>query len=477
MNESPRQPTASFSVGSGEYRHELDEDYNEDDDDDGIVIGGFRRVNSDEPLDYPDSIGGQDFENVIGNEIGTLENLIVQPTITAQPRPQYKIIHDWLFGSVLGEGSYAKVKEVLHTQTLERAAVKIIKKRRLRKIPNGEANVKSELDLLRRLKHKNVIHLIDFHYNPEKEKIYIFMEHCVITLQDLLDSANQKRLPTHQAHRYFTQLIDGLEYLHDSRVIHKDIKPGNLLLSREQILKISDFGVAEETDRFSNSDTCYQSTGTPRFQPPEIAAGLNSFKGSAVDIWAAAVTLFNCITGKYPFNGENIYKLYEIIEICELIIPSMAELTSDLETLLRGMLLKDFNARFTLSQIRDSVWVKRRHPAICPDHFANVARIKREMNPCSTTCYNALCHLHNQPGLEKEEENLPTLDILETIDRLSFADPSSIDVHYSEPSLIPPHGQKLPETQSEAGDRRSRLPSLRLTRRGNSFLRTLKKMF
>ena len=141
-----------------------------------------------------------------------------------------------------------------------------------------------------------------------------------------------------------------MEYLHDSRVIHKDIKPGNLLLSREQILKISDFGVAEETDRFSNSDTCYQSTGTPRFQPPEIAAGLNSFKGkdqefmdningphlgSAVDIWAAAVTLFNCITGKYPFNGENIYKLYEIIEKCELIIPSMAELTSDLETLLR----------------------------------------------------------------------------------------------------------------------------------------------
>ena len=66
-----------------------------------------------------------------------------------------------------------KVKEVLHIETLQRAAVKIIKKRRLRKIINGEANVKSELQLLRRLKHTNVIHLIDFHYNPEKEKIYI----------------------------------------------------------------------------------------------------------------------------------------------------------------------------------------------------------------------------------------------------------------------------------------------------------------
>ena len=93
--------------------------------------------------------------------------------------PLPKVVKGWLFGSVLGEGSYAKVKEVLHVDTLQRAAVKIIKKRRLRKIINGEANVKSELQLLRRLKHKNVIHLIDFHYNPEKEKIYI----CKLIIQ------------------------------------------------------------------------------------------------------------------------------------------------------------------------------------------------------------------------------------------------------------------------------------------------------
>lgn len=57
-------------------------------------------------------------------------------------RQKYKVIKNWLFGCVLGEGSYAKVKEVLHVHTLQRAAVKIIKKRRLRKIPNGENNVK-----------------------------------------------------------------------------------------------------------------------------------------------------------------------------------------------------------------------------------------------------------------------------------------------------------------------------------------------
>lgn len=61
----------------------------------------------------------------------------------------------------------------------------------------------------------------------------------------MLDSAPQKRLPLFQAHRYFTQLVTGLEYLHGQRVIHKDIKPGNLLLTLDHSLKISDFGVAE----------------------------------------------------------------------------------------------------------------------------------------------------------------------------------------------------------------------------------------
>lgn len=61
----------------------------------------------------------------------------------------------------------------------------------------------------------------------------------------MIDSVPQKKLPLFQAHRYFVQLLDGLEYLHGQGVIHKDIKPGNLLLTLDHSLKISDFGVAE----------------------------------------------------------------------------------------------------------------------------------------------------------------------------------------------------------------------------------------
>ena len=71
------------------------------------------------------------------------------------------------------------------------------------------------------------------------------MEYCVCGMQEMLDSVPEKRFPVCQAHGYFRQLIDGLEYLHSQGIVHKDIKPGNLLLTTNGTLKISDLGVAE----------------------------------------------------------------------------------------------------------------------------------------------------------------------------------------------------------------------------------------
>lgn len=116
-----------------------------------------------------------------------------------------------------------------------------------------------------------------------------YSEH--ILFQEILDHAPQKKLPLFQAHKYFQQLIDGLEYLHGRGVIHKDIKPGNLLLTLDHTLKISDFGVAEQLDSFASDDTCTTGQGSPAFQPPEIANGHESFSGFKVDIWSSGVTL------------------------------------------------------------------------------------------------------------------------------------------------------------------------------------------
>lgn len=185
------------------------------------------------------------------------------------------------------------------------------------------------------------------------------MEYCVCGMQEMLDSVPEKRFPVFQAHGYFCQLIDGLEYLHSQGIVHKDIKPGNLLLTTNGTLKISDLGVAEALHPFAEDDTCRTSQGSPAFQPPEIANGLDTFSGFKVDIWSAGVTLYNITTGLYPFEGDNIYKLFENIGKGDYTIPE--DCGPPLSDLLRGMLEYDPAKRFSIQQIRQHNWFRKKH--------------------------------------------------------------------------------------------------------------------
>jgi len=81
------------------------------------------------------------------------------------------------------------------------SAVKILKTRKLRRIPNGEQNVEREIKLLKRLSHPNVIKLIEVIYNDEKQKMYLILDYCLGGLQSMLEIAPEKKFPIWQAHR------------------------------------------------------------------------------------------------------------------------------------------------------------------------------------------------------------------------------------------------------------------------------------
>ena len=132
-------------------------------------------------------------------------------------------------------------------------------------------------------------------------------------------------------------------------IIHKDIKADNLLLTTDGTVKIADLGVAEQLDRFAEEDTCHTSQGSPAVQSPEIANGCDTFHGYKLDIWSSGVTLFNITTGKYPFEGDTIYKLFNAIGNCEVLWPVNIEV--QLLSLLKGMLHKDPECRFTLEEV------------------------------------------------------------------------------------------------------------------------------
>ena len=110
--------------------------------------------------------------------------------------------------------------------------------------------------------------------------------------------------------RYFKQLVAGMRHCHARSIVHRDLKPANFLILPDHTLKITDFGVAEELDPFSQYDYCWTSAGSPAFQAPELArpsnygttSSLNAlstgeekkdgcFSGTKVDVWAAGVCL------------------------------------------------------------------------------------------------------------------------------------------------------------------------------------------
>lgn len=103
---------------------------------------------------------------------------------TKQKSP--KIVGQYILGETIGQGSYGKVKEAINLVTLKRVAIKIMRTRRLRKIPRGEENVKKEISLLKKLKHENIVELFEVLFDDEKGKMYIVLEYCQTSLEDLL---------------------------------------------------------------------------------------------------------------------------------------------------------------------------------------------------------------------------------------------------------------------------------------------------
>uniref|UniRef100_A0A183EAT2 non-specific serine/threonine protein kinase n=1 Tax=Gongylonema pulchrum TaxID=637853 RepID=A0A183EAT2_9BILA len=130
-----------------------------------------------------------------------------------------------------------------------------------------------------------------------------------------------------------------------------------LLVTLDGTLKISDFGVAEMLDMFQADDWCTIVQGTPKFQPPEIVSGTSEhYRGRKVDIWACGVTLYNLVSGEYPFEGDVIMRLFDNIANQPLRMPRGVQLSKPLEYLLGAMLKKDPEKRMNMHDIRRCEW-------------------------------------------------------------------------------------------------------------------------
>ena len=326
--------------------------------------------------------------------------------IIYEKKPKYAdFIGDrYLKGSLIGEGSYSKVKDILDAQSLLRKAAKIVSRKKIRKIPNGETNVRREIQILSKISHVNIIKLYHSFQDPIKDKIYLILEYCLGDLQTLLDSSTDKRFCLWQSKEYFVQLMEGLEYIHSRGIVHKDIKPGNMLITADDILKLTDFGVAEELSPYEANDDCRLAQGAPAFQSPEEVTGIHDvWSGFKADIWSAGVSLYNFTTGQYPFEGDCLYQIINSIQNDEVVIPS--SLPTKLIDLLTKMLQKIPSKRFSLHLIKRHPWFIESIP-IQPELILKFGSYndKTKASKRSLTVTPYLESLHRVPNENEKQE-------------------------------------------------------------------------
>lgn len=137
--------------------------------------------------------------------------------------------------------------------------------------------------------------------------------------------------------------------MHEQGVIHRDIKPDNLLLSEDDVLKVVDFGVSQMFEKSSDMRTA-KSAGSPAFLPPELCGKHSEVSGKAADIWSMGVSLFCLKYGRIPFNRDGMMEMYEAIKADEPRIPE--EENPTLVDLFKRILEKDPEKRIQMPELR-----------------------------------------------------------------------------------------------------------------------------
>eukprot|EP00736_Rhodelphis_marinus_P002871 Rmarinus@m.13599 len=247
---------------------------------------------------------------------------------------------------LIGEGSFGKVYKGRRKYTGQIVALKFISK--VGKAEKDIRNLRQEIEILRTLNHPNIILLLDaFETN---------VEFCVVTefargeLFQILEDDQQ--LPESVVQTIAKQLICALDYLHSNRIIHRDMKPQNILIGYDGLVKLCDFGFARAMS--CNTLVLTSIKGTPLYMAPELVQ--ESPYTHAVDLWSVGVILYELFVGQPPFYTNSIYSLIHLIVKDPVKYPS--NMSDPFKSFLKGLLQKAPDKRLTWPHLREHPFVK-----------------------------------------------------------------------------------------------------------------------
>eukprot|EP00471_Norrisiella_sphaerica_P010435 CAMPEP_0184495184 /NCGR_PEP_ID=MMETSP0113_2-20130426/30586_1 /TAXON_ID=91329 /ORGANISM="Norrisiella sphaerica, Strain BC52" /LENGTH=594 /DNA_ID=CAMNT_0026881255 /DNA_START=253 /DNA_END=2034 /DNA_ORIENTATION=+ len=253
---------------------------------------------------------------------------------------------DFLVGRLLGAGSFGSVCLGFHRASGMQMAIKMIELEK-----NGERpeDIKAEIDVLKKCKHEGIVSFYGCAGPDSSNRLWILMELCRGgSLRDILDTFGP--MTERQIQYICAKTLKALIYLHSHKVVHRDLKAANILLTNEGKVKITDFGISYSASGRATQKSFDESkrvVGSPFWMPPEVIEE----KGASIrsDVWSLAVTLIELAEGVPPHAA-----LKSIFGILRAIVksppPQLTEKgkwTNHFHGILKNMLQKDHNKRPT----------------------------------------------------------------------------------------------------------------------------------
>uniref|UniRef100_A0A4W5R4U7 non-specific serine/threonine protein kinase n=1 Tax=Hucho hucho TaxID=62062 RepID=A0A4W5R4U7_9TELE len=228
----------------------------------------------------------------------------------------------------IGKGNFAKVKLARHILT-GREVNDIF-------LSLFFSQLFREVRIMKILNHPNIVKL--FEVIETDKTLYLIMEY---SLYNGLFS--------------LFQIVSAVQYCHQKRIVHRDLKAENLLLDADMNIKIADFGFSNEFTLGSKLDTF---CGSPPYAAPELFQG-KKYDGPEVDVWSLGVILYTLVSGSLPFDGQNLKELRERVLRGKYRIPFY--MSTDCENLLKKLLVLNPGKRSSLEQIMRDRWMNVGH--------------------------------------------------------------------------------------------------------------------
>ncbi len=204
----------------------------------------------------------------------------------------------------LGVGGMSTVQLAFDKRLERYVAIKLLAEH-LADDPAFVSRFRREALAAARLVHPNIVQVFDFGFDERQHQHFIVMEHvsghsCAELLRD------RGHMDVEQAVEVVTQACRGLDYAHRNGVVHRDVKPGNLLVSDSDVVKLADFGIARATDQSSITQVG-SVLGTAAYLAPEQARGEEA--GPRADIYSLGVVTYQLLSGRLPYEATSLSEL------------------------------------------------------------------------------------------------------------------------------------------------------------------------